>query len=257
MFGPKSAMKQVQIQKVELRGFDSASDIAESVKTVVGSVEREMQSFVEYCRQNALLIISSLVETITESKLDADELPTDCFDDLILEVLEGSDESDSTLEDGLAAALHDAFSTFGVDDSIIEEIFSDNVEAADAAIEAAAETVLANLPDDGDPMDEFVREFIYGEPDEAGFDAATGKKLSRGQMSTKSFNGKNIRYKAVAAIRNGIKTVVNKRLPGQKVRLSAGQRAATKKARMKAVTANALNKRMRSLSKGRKAGLYK
>jgi len=31
-------------------------------------------------------------------------------------------------------------------------------------------------------------------------------------MSTKSFNGKKIRYKAIAAIRKGVKTIVNKRL---------------------------------------------
>lgn len=92
------------------------------------------------------------------------------------------------------------------------------------------------MPDEGDPLDDLVREFIYGEPDEleSGFDAATGKKLSRGKMSTKSFNGKKIRYKAVAAIRKGVKTIVNKRLAGQKVRLSSGQKAGLKKARLKA-----------------------
>lgn len=250
-------MRQGQTQNVELRSFDSASEIAKSVAVVVNSTQREMQSFIEFCRQNALLIVSSLIETVSENKLEEDELPTDCLDGLILDVLEGVDDSDTTLEDGIHAALADAFMTLGVDESMVTEIFGDNIEAADAAIEAASETVLANLPDDGDPMDQFVREFIYGEADEEpDFDSATGK-LSRGQMTTKAFNGHKIRYKAVAAIRHGIKTIINKRLPGQKVRLSASQRAATKKARIKAVTANALNKRMRSLAKGRKSGLYK
>ena len=152
-----------------------------------------------------------------------------------------------------------AFSTFGVDDSVIQEIFSDNVDAADAAIEAAASTVIANMPDEGDPLDELVREFIYGEPDEEeGFDSIGGKKkLSRGQMSTKTVGGRKVRYKAIAAIRNGIKKIVNKRLPGQKIRLSSGQKAGLKKARLRALSANAIRKRMKSLIKGKKMGLHK
>ena len=181
------------------------------------------------------------------------------LDFLILEATDGADDDENTLENAVLESIADALATFGVDDSVIEEVFSDNVEAADAAIEAAASTVIANMPDDGDPLDELAREFVYGEPDEmeSGFDSATGKKLSRGQMNTKSFNGKKIRYKAIAAIRHGVKTIVNKRLPGQKVRLSSDQKAGLKKARLKAVSANALRKRMKSLQKGKKIGLYK
>ena len=159
----------------------------------------------------------------------------------------------------MVASIDDAFSTFGVDDSVIQEIFSDNVDAADAAIEAAASTVIANMPDEGDPLDELVREFIYGEPDEEeGFDSIGGKKkLSRGQMSTKTVGGRKVRYKAIAAIRNGIKKIVNKRLPGQKIRLSGDQKAGLKKARLKAMSANSIRKRIKSLTKGKKMGLHK
>jgi hypothetical protein len=76
-------------------------------------------------------------------------------------------------------------------------------------------------------------------------------------MSTKSFNGKKIRYKAITAIRKGVKTIVNKRLPGQKVRMSSDQKAGLKKARLKGSSANSIRKRMKSLQKGKKMGLYK
>lgn len=258
MFGSNNPLN-AKPQALVLRDFDSAAaEIKTSVSALTSSIREEL-SFIEHVRGLALNIVSDLVDAVMDGKLDEGELPSDRFDFLILEALEGADDDEGTLEHALAASISDALATFGVDDSVIEEMFGDNVEAADAAIEAAASTVIANMPDDGDPLDELAREFVYGEPDEmeSGFDSATGKKLSRGQMNTKSFNGKKIRYKAIAAIRHGVKTIVNKRLPGQKVRLSSDQKAGLKKARLKAVSANALRKRMKSLQKGKKIGLYK
>lgn len=258
MFGGNNPFNQKPQQNV-LRDFDSAAaEIGSSVNTLTSSIREEL-SFIEHVREMALHIVSDLVDAVTDNTLDDDELPTDRLDFLILDALDGADDENGTLENALVASIDDALSTFGVDDSVIAEIFSDNVEAADAAIEAAASTVIANMPDEGDPLDELVREFIYGEPDEEeGFDSAGGKKkLSRGQMSTKSVGGRKVRYKAIAAIRNGVKKIVNKRLPGQKIRLSSGQRAGLKKASLKARSANSLRKRMKSLLKGKKIGLYK
>jgi hypothetical protein len=76
-------------------------------------------------------------------------------------------------------------------------------------------------------------------------------------MTTKSVGGRKVRYKAIAAIRNGVKKIVNKRLPGQRIRLSSDQKAGLKKASLKARSANSLRKRMKSLLKGKKIGLYK
>ena len=259
MFGANGPFNKNPNQPMVLRDFDSAAaGITTSVNTMTSSIREEL-SFIEHVRETALHIVSDLVNAVSDGTLEEDELPTDRLDSLIIDALDGADDEDGTYENALVASIDDAFSTFGVDDSVIQEIFSDNVDAADAAIEAAASTVIANMPDEGDPLDELVREFIYGEPDEEeGFDSIGGKKkLSRGQMSTKTVGGRKVRYKAIAAIRNGTKKIVNKRLPGQKIRLSSDQKAGLKKARLRALSANAIRKRMKSLIKGKKMGLHK
>ena len=259
MFGANGPFNKNPNQPLVLRDFDSAAaGITTSVNTMTSSIREEL-SFIEHVRETALHIVSDLVNAVSDGTLEEDELPTDRLDSLIIDAIDGADDEDGTYENALVASIDDAFSTFGVDDSVIQEIFSDNVDAADAAIEAAASTVIANMPDEGDPLDELVREFIYGEPDEEeGFDSIGGKKkLSRGQMSTKTVGGRKVRYKAIAAIRNGIKKIVNKRLPGQKIRLSSDQKAGLKKARLRALSANAIRKRMKSLIKGKKMGLHK
>lgn len=259
MFGANGPFNKNPNQPMVLRDFDSAAaGITTSVNTMTSSIREEL-SFIEHVRETALHIVSDLVNAVSDGTLEEDELPTDRLDSLIIDAIDGADDEDGTYENALVASIDDAFSTFGVDDSVIQEIFSDNVDAADAAIEAAASTVIANMPDEGDPLDELVREFIYGEPDEEeGFDSIGGKKkLSRGQMSTKTVGGRKVRYKAIAAIRNGIKKIVNKRLPGQKIRLSSDQKAGLKKARLRALSANAIRKRMKSLIKGKKMGLHK
>ena len=259
MFGANGPFNKNPNQPLVLRDFDSAAaGITTSVNTMTSSIREEL-SFIEHVRETALHIVSDLVNAVSDGTLEEDELPTDRLDSLIIDAIDGADDEDGTYENALVASIDDAFSTFGIDDSVIQEIFSDNVDAADAAIEAAASTVIANMPDEGDPLDELVREFIYGEPDEEeGFDSIGGKKkLSRGQMSTKTVGGRKVRYKAIAAIRNGIKKIVNKRLPGQKVRLSGDQKAGLKKARLKAMSANSIRKRIKSLTKGKKMGLHK
>lgn len=157
------------------------------------------------------------------------------------------------------ASLSDAFLTFGVDATDIEEIFSEDTEVADAALEAAANTVLANMPDEGPELEELVREFIFGEADETeeGFDSMAKKiKARNGAFSQRKVNGRKVHYRGVLAIRQGVKTVVNKRLPGQKVRLTSAQKAGMKKARLHAFTANAIRKRLRSFNKGKRLGIY-
>ncbi|MGP8412749.1 hypothetical protein, partial [Acinetobacter baumannii] len=180
------------------------------------------------------------VDTISEGKLEEGELGVDHLDALIVDALDGADDEDGIYENALMASLSDAFLTFGVDATDIEEIFSDDTEVADAALEAAANTVLANMPDEGPELEELVREFIFGEADETeeGFDSMAKKiKARNGAFSQRKVNGRKIHYRGVLAIRQGVKTVVNKRLPGQKVRLTAAQKAGMKKARLHAFTA--------------------
>lgn len=252
-FGPTTE------KPLTLRAFDSAAENISTVVSKVSSTYREQQSVIEQVRQIALNILSDTVDTISEGKLEEGELGVDHLDALIVDALDGADDEEGIFESALMASLSDAFLTFGVDASDIEEIFSDDTEVADAALEAAANTVLANMPDDGPELEELVREFIFGEADETeeGFDSMAKKiKARNGAFSQRKVNGRKIHYRGVLAIRQGVKTVVNKRLPGQKVRLTAAQKAGMKKARLHAFTANAINKRLRSFKKGKRLGIY-
>lgn len=262
IFGQK---RKTPVPALIVPGFDSVAVAISQAATLTASEQREQQSFIEHVREQALHIVSHLADTIIEGKLEEGELPSDLLDGLMLEALDGLDDDDSDIEGALAGSIQDALSSFDVDDSVINEMFSDNVDAADAAIEAAAATIIANMPDEGEPLDEFAREFIFGEPDdiEEGFDSISGKRLTKAQtkakvgaFSHKKVGGRKVAYKGVLAIRKGIKTIVNKRLPGQKIRQSADQKQAIKKARLKAQTANSIRQRVKSFKKGRKMGLY-
>lgn len=252
-FGPTTK------RPLELRKFDSAAEQIATVATQVSSSDREQQSVIEQVRQTALNILSDTVDTISEGKLAEDELGVDYLDALIVDALDGADDEEGTYENALMASLSDAFLTFGVDTTDIEEIFAENVEAADAALEAAANTVLANMPDEGPELEDLVREFIFGEADESEevFDSIAKKiKARNGAFSQRKVNGRKVHYRGVLAIRQGQKTVVNKRLPGQKVRLTTAQKAGMKKARLHAFSANAIRKRLRSFNKGKRLGIY-
>ena len=262
MLSPFGSMHRVK--GVQLKGFDSAVDAVKDSADMSVSQSREQQSVIEEVRQTALHIMTDVVNAVVDGTLDDDELPSDRLDSLMSEALDGIDGEDSKLWEGaLSGSIADAFESLGVDSSVVSEMFGEDVEAADAAIEAAAETAIANLPDEGEAMDEFTREFIFGEADsmggaEEGFDAVSKAMAhaKNGAFSHRKVGGKNIAYKGVIAIRHGIKAIVNKRLPNQKVRLSAGQKSGLKKARLHAYTANAINKRKKSFKKGRKMGLY-
>lgn len=241
-----------------LRAFDSAAENISVVVSKVSSTDREQQSVIEQIRQIALDILADTVDTISEGNLEEGELAVDYLDALIVDALDSADD-ESTYENALIASLSDAFLTFGVDATDIEEIFSEDTEVADAALEAAANTVLANTPDEGPELEELVREFIFGEADETeeDFDSMAKKiKARNGAFSQRKVNGRKVHYRGVLAIRQGVKTVVNKRLPGQKVRLTSAQKAGMKKARLHAFTANAIRKRLRSFNKGKRLGIY-
>lgn len=206
---------------------------------------------------------------------DEDMLPSEVLDGLMIEAFTDDDDDDSDLDEidenvrvTFSAHVSDALSTLGVEDAVIADLFDDEIEVADAACLAAAETVLENMPDDGESFDEFVAGFAYsddgGDEDEESFDGmddeyqfdAAKKKLRAGKKTVKKVNGKTLVYKAVKAIRNGKKVTINKRISG-KVKLSAGQRAGLKKARRKAGTSAAIRKQMRSFGKGVRSNLYK
>ena len=226
-------------------------------------------------RLQALSVSFMLAAMLTSSDFNDEEiLPSELLDSLMLDAFSDDDDDeydggdiDDTVKVTFSAHVADALSTLGVEDSVIEDLFSDEVEVADAAVTMAAETVLENMPDDGDDFEEFVTAFAYSDEDESDetafdgmeepqFDAAGKKKLRTGKKTVKKVNGKTLVYKAVKAIRNGKRVVINKRISGKPF-LKAGQKAALKKARRKASTGTAIRKQMRSLGKGIRANIYK
>ena len=226
-------------------------------------------------RLQALSVSFMLAAILTASDFDDEEiLPSELLDSLMLDAFSDDDDDeydggdiDDTVKVTFSAHVSDALSTLGVEDSVIEDLFSDEVEVADAAVTMAAETVLENMPDDGDDFEEFVTAFAYSDENESDetafdgmeepqFDAAGKKKLRTGKKTVKKVNGKTLVYKAVRAVRNGKRVVINKRISGKPF-LKAGQKAALKKARRKASTGTAIRKQMRSLGKGIRANIYK
>jgi hypothetical protein len=220
-------------------------------------------------REQAWHVVKVTVDAISEGKLD--ELPPSEFlDSACLYAMgvdtEEGEQADPVLNSLFSAHVADAFSSLGVPDDMVSDIFGDDVVLADTSLESAADIVVENMPSEGEPMDRFMNDFVYGNHDENGnddvdseLDALTGKpkkSVSAGQKTTKKVNGKTLVYKATKAIRNGHQVVVNKRISGT-VKLSAKQRAALSKARMKSHTGSAIRDRKRSLQKGIAKGLYK
>ena len=135
MFGSKNPLN-AKSQTLVLRDFDSAAaEIKTSVSVLTSSVREEL-SFIEHVREQALNIVADLADAVTDGTLDEGELPSDRLDFLILEATDGADDDENTLENAVLESIADALATFGVDDSVIEEMMGDNIDAADAAIEA-------------------------------------------------------------------------------------------------------------------------
>jgi hypothetical protein len=238
--------------------------------------ERMAVAATSQMRLAALNVAFMLSAVLSDNEYnDEDLLPSEVLDGLMIEAFTDDDDDDSDLDEidenvrvTLSAHVSDALSTLGVEDAVIADLFDDEIEVADAACLAASETVLENMPDDGEAFDEFVAAFAYSDDGddmddeesydgmEPQFDAAGKKKLRAGKKTVKKVNGKTLVYKAVKAIRNGKKVTINKRISG-KLKLSAGQRAGLKKARRKAGTSAAIRKQMRSFGKGLRANIYK
>lgn len=268
--------------------FDSkASDMEDAVETLNSTELRAQQSMIEHFRVQGLALVCGLIEAVTNGGLEDGELPSDALDRMMAEAID-SEEADDIEWDALAGAVSDAFETLGVDESVINEMFGDNIEAADAAIEAGCETALANMPDDGEPMDDFIHDFVYGhdeaddgDDDEAEFDSAhkfvtkkfhinkasnhtkhghTNKKTVKahvGQFKVRrTASGQMIAYRGVLAIRHGKKVVINKRIGNQKIRISSAMRKHLNLIRSKSHTEGALKMRKRSWKKGIRMGIY-
>lgn len=260
------------------RQFDG---IKEAVEQVQFDPISERQALVETAnmRMAAVSIVLTLAMIVSEEQ-DADEeelLPSDVLDGLIMEAFESDDDDDvdDTLRLILSAHVADCFNSLGVGKDLIDDAFGLDVDLADEAIEKVCQVVLDNLPDDGEPLDDFVNQFVYGDDDgdgdgdgdgdddDEGYDSIfSGLKnivkssLSKGKTTLQKIGGKTMRYKAEQVIKNGKKVLKNVRIGGGKAKLSSAQKQALKKARRKAQTGSAIKKRVRSFMKGARMGLH-
>lgn len=248
--------------------FDSAAgDAANKLREQFSEVdERALLMPIYTLRSLALAALLKVIDGM-DAGLDDDVPPSEFFDGAMLEAVDHDEdgEVDPMIMSNLSAHVADAMESLGVPKTLITDVFSDQVDVADAAIESMVEKAMAQLPAEGDALDEFIKVFIYGfdtadivmDDTEDQFDSAGGKKkLTAGKNTRKTTkDGHSLVYKAVKAVRNGKVTVVNKRISG-KVVLSAKQKAALRKAGAKAHTASAIKRQLRSLSKGISAGLY-
>lgn len=264
MFGQNGVFPKKSV----VPAFDSAaSDAADKLK--INPLDaREALATMQSVRQSALAITLQLVSDISEGDLDDNELTSDRLDALMAGALglDELDEADPALVSVLSDNVADALSSLGVEDDVIEDVFSDDTSVSDSAIEAAADIVLENLPDEGEALDEWTKDFIYGfDADDMGgeegsesaeFDAIhkAKKPLSVGKTTARKFatgrnKGKTIRYKAVKVVRHGKVVIRNKRISGTLI-LSAKQKGSLRKARVKSHSAKAIHGMMRSFHVG-------
>lgn len=255
-------MKEAFQKRLEHDQFDGISQAVERVE--FDPIDERMENAsIANMRSAALSVVFQTALILNEGQ-DDDEalLPNELLDSLTLEAIDADDdEVNPVLKATLSAHIADGFSSLGVSDDVIEDLFHSDQEIADSAIENACEVVVENLPDDGEPLDEFIKWFVYGyglyEDEDGAFDSAKPKKkLKVGQKTAKKINGHTIQYKAVKAVRDGKIVTVNKRISGNIV-LTSAQKSALRKARKKSTTVTALRKQMKSLNKGISRDIYK
>lgn len=232
-------------QKAQIvSGFDSAQ--SEQIEEKLTDIEHNaLVADIANMRGWALQVVLNLIDALSDG-LEEDETPSSIMYELIDDVLgEDDNEGQDLLESLFAANLAEAFSELGVDDETINDIMSDDAELADAAIEAAIETATANLPDAGEPLDEFYNEFVYGF--EVGADA-----LKDEYDAVK----KGYQYRRKFAVRDEQVVAVKVRIKPKKTKQSDAQKASVKNAGLKAHTAEAEYKRAKSIAIGKQKGLY-
>lgn len=255
-------------------GFDGIQEAVQQIAINPIDEKRAIHAISEL-RGQAFAVVLNTASIVSEQDSDDEEAatPSEVLDYLIQSVFgdDGDDDDNEIVSTHLTAHIYDVLDYIGVDGTIISDMFGDDVELADSAVERMTEIIIENLPDDGEPLDNWVDAFVYGdesddESDDVGLDSATkvhftknSSKATLGGTTIKRM-GKNktaVRYKGVKAIRNGKMVVVNKRVGGGKIVLSAKQKSALKKAAQKSKKSSARRKMALSLKKGNRMGIYK
>jgi hypothetical protein len=180
----------------------------------------------------ALEAIAATQQWLDDDDLEPGETSADRLLTLVVGIADESqdgeiDDDESEVIDVAREAMWDYLSSLGVDEADLSALLDD---WDDAAAERVRDVALANLPDgDFDPSS-----LVFDDSDQdALFDAT---------------------YKPKWVIRGGKKMRVKKRISGT-IRLSGAQKLALRKARLKANSAGARARRLKSMKLRRRVGL--
>lgn len=152
------------------------------------------------------------------------------------------DDEENAIVEMAAGEAWSYMAAKGVADSDLEVLFGEDGEAANAAGERIMEFLRDSLPDGAEMAADEVDNFAFGD------DAQEGVFDSTGAVRLDAV------YKKRFAIRGGKKMMVRKRVAGT-VRLSAKQKVAIRKARMKSNSSKARMKRAKSVRVRKSMGL--
>ena len=195
--------------------------------------------------------VAYAVQTWVETDdLDKDETLYDRLDALISAIadggmdLDGDPATDDTDDIYMVAmqAASDYMGALGADDADLETLFnSKDDDARNESAQRLLEFLMEALGDDEDAAEEAVKNFAFDMDSESNvFDSANPTGT----------------HKTVFAIRQGQKVMLRKRV-GPKLKRTAKQKAALKKAQMKSHKPSAIKRRVKSVKLGHKLGVYK
>lgn len=201
--------------------------------------DEDQNSAADYAATHIALITASTIQEWLETE-DLDDGET-MADRLLANMVgiadankdgELSDDEANVLETALEFAW-DYMAEKGVSDEDCSKLLND---WDDAAADRIRDLLAASLPDGDDASMSDIDNFVFGDDaSDAALDAV---------------------YKKRMVIRKGKKVRINKRISGR-VRLTAKQKVSIRKAQMKAHTAGATMRRMKSMRLNRKMGLHK
>lgn len=213
-----------------LDGSDEDEDLA------IDSAEAFAQTSV------AMAAASAIQQWVESDDLDDGETAADRLLAMMVGIADAnkdgelSEDEQGVVEEALNAAW-DYLVKFGVSEEDASALLNDWDE--DAAVRVR-DLVAASLPEGEDAADADIDNFVFGdEAQESAFDSAITLDAA---------------YKKVIAVRKGKKVRINKRISGH-VRLSAKQKLSIRKAGMKAHSAKAVMRRMKSMRLRKKSGL--
>jgi len=224
----REAMRRCPPASAPNRTLDSANN-AEKEPTLDGADDYTL-------RDIQLSAVAAVQQWVEADDLDEGENSADRLLALFVGIADANKDGEITEEEQgvLEVALNAAWDylvKMGVSEEDVETLLNDWEE--DAA-ERVRDLVASVLPEGEDEAGADIDNFVFSAEDqEPALDAVYKKRL---------------------VIRGGKKVRINKRISG-KVRLSAKQKVAIRKARMKSHSAGAMMRRMKSMRLRRKTGL--